>query len=462
MFNAHASAIRCLALSPASSSKRTLASGGTDERVNLYHLNTRAPIVPSKDSLQHRSELSSSLGIPSEAPRNKELGTLLNHAQAVTALSFPRHSKLLSASADNNIAVTRTRDWQLLSTIHAPIPKTAGRPSGDTFAPGEVPAGINDLAVHPSARLALTVGIGEKCMRLWNLVTGKKAGVLTFEKPLLAEIGEAKYRGGEARRVVWRPDGQEFAVGFEKGLLVYGVDCQVRGVISLGVRGRVCQVRYVPSLTERGEDKEADGSSGKMLLAVSTEDGRVIFYDTEAGSTPEGSENTEAGVKASLVPHCKAIAQLGEILGQGNRIKDFEIVSTDDSFIIITAGSDGTIRLWTLKASSLVDVTPQPINNGNSKDAKVKANGAKSNKDATPPTTTSSPAQAGLRQVGKLLGSLETNRRITCMVAFLMTPSDGTESKVGKEPEASALVKKSGSHKKAKVGDEDEFGGFDD
>ena len=83
------------------------------------------------------------------------------------------------------------------------MPKPQGRPSGDTAGPGEVPAGVNDFAIHPSQKLMLSVGRGEKCMRLWNLMTGKKAGVLNFDRELLNQVGEGKYGNGEGRRVLW-------------------------------------------------------------------------------------------------------------------------------------------------------------------------------------------------------------------------------------------------------------------
>ena len=227
LFNAHASAIRCLAISPPSSSTDTthparviLASGSSDQIINLYHISTSIS-SPQKDK---------GLSIPSltghkitENPRNRELGSLQHHNSSVNALQFPTRSKLLSGAEDNTIAVTRTRDWAVLSTIKAPIPKAHGRPSGDTAALGDTPAGVNDFAIHPSMRLMVSVGKGEKCMRLWNLVTGKKAGVLNFERDLLQGIGAGRWASGEGRKVEWNTLGEEFVVGFERGAAVFGM-----------------------------------------------------------------------------------------------------------------------------------------------------------------------------------------------------------------------------------------------
>lgn len=223
LFNAHESAIRCLALSsPSKQNKITLASGGSDQTVNLYQLSARS----CSTRLDHNIQVPSLAGRSIiEEPKNKELGALQHHAASVNALKFPTRSKLLSAADDNTIAIARTRDWTILSTIKIPIPKAHGRPSGDTAPSGGTPAGVNDFAIHPSMKLMVSVSKGEKCMRLWNLVTGKKAGVLNFDKALLQRVGEGRWARGEGFRVEWNSVGEQFAVGFEKGAVVFGLVC---------------------------------------------------------------------------------------------------------------------------------------------------------------------------------------------------------------------------------------------
>ena len=227
LFNAHGSAIRCIALSPNFTSsdklqaqKLILASGGTDERINLYHISTSPPSKHDKIQLAIPSITGGKI---TENPKNRELGSLLHHTSSISALYFPTGSKLMSAAEDNTIAISRTRDWAILSTIKTPIPKAHGRPSGDTAPSGGTPAGVNDFAVHPSMKLMVSVGKGERCMRLWNLVTGKKAGVLNFEKNLLQGTGEGRWASAEGRKVEWNSVGEEFAVAFERAVIVFGM-----------------------------------------------------------------------------------------------------------------------------------------------------------------------------------------------------------------------------------------------
>jgi protein MAK11 len=379
LFNAHASAIRCLALSPLSeeTSKVMLATGSTDERINLYSISTAPPAVsnsqPKLPSL-HGASIT-------ENPKNKELGSLLHHSSNITALYFPTRSKLLSAAEDSTIAITRTRDWTALSTIKAPIPKPQGRPSGDTAGPGEVPAGINDFAVHPSMKLMVSVGKGEKCMRLWNLVTGKKAGVLNFGRDILTAVGEGRFGSGEGRRVIWDKDGEEFAVAFERGVVVFNIDSKPKAKIAPTPRTKIHQMHYLPS--------DAHAS----MLLVSTEDGRVLLYDTSA--TSPASE--DAGKSKDSVPSSKLVAQIGGPgAGISGRIKDFEILPLSNpnaaAFLVITGSSDGTVRIWSLDAEELKNSAEVEQDKGFS-----------------------------AKQVGRLLGTYTTGTRITCLKAFTMT-----------------------------------------
>ncbi|KAH7132066.1 WD40-repeat-containing domain protein [Dendryphion nanum] len=409
LFNAHASAIRCLALSPYidnpdGNGKVLLATGSTDERINLYQISTRPPPL-SNDKPKLPTLHGTSI---TENRRNKELGSLLHHDSSVTCLFFPSRGKLMSASEDSQIAITRTRDWVPLSTIKAPIPVPQGRPSGDTAAPGEVPSGINDFSVHPSMKLMVSVSKGEKCMRLWNLLTGKKAGVLTFSREILTAIGEGRFGTGEGRKVEWDTDGEEFAVSFERGVVVFGIDCIPTATIVPSPRTKIHQMRYLPN--------------SSRILTLSTEDGRILFYDTKTPVSAPASTSTSKNDSVALP--CAFIAQVG---GPGagiiGRVKDFEIIpyssssngTTKFKYLIVAASSDGSVRLWSLDESEL---------------------------HAEPDDASSAAGNAGksftTKEVGKLVGTYSTGTRITCVKAFVMTgkpveEEDGVETRNGKD-----------------------------
>ena len=491
LFNAHSSAIRCLALSPPSApepgrgQKVMLASGGNDERINVYNISAHPPKRwQSRHEAGGGSNNNSEEGgggegrknakaPPSmndvlssiaprrilEDPRNRELGTLLHHSASVTRLAFPTRSKLLSASEDCTVAVTRTRDWALLSAIRAPAPKphsqhgggAAPRPSGDTAAPGAGPHGVSDFAVHPSMKLMITVGRGERCMRLWNLMTAKKAGVLNFGRDVLAQVGEGRHGLGEGRRVVWGvatpaaagtdhnkdedgdeedEDEEEFCVEFDRDLLVFGMDSTPKCRVMPDHRRKVHEVRYVV----------ADPRSGTSLLAVSTEDGHVLFFSTRSADltvpAPQQQQDSAAAAAAGTggrrgektqqqppLPVAKLVAQLGgRDAGVTGRIKDFTVLRVpspireeEDQLIIPTGGSDGKVRVFAVSAGELNEArrassSSSSSSRGAGSQNKKKKGEEKEEEEGQP------------RRVGRLLGTYDTSNRITCLEAFVMTP----------------------------------------
>ncbi|RYP13627.1 hypothetical protein DL767_010637 [Monosporascus sp. MG133] len=429
LFNAHTSAIRCLALSPPSApepgraQKVMLASGSSDERINVYNISAHPPSSSSKkDGAGGLNDVLSSVAPRRilENPKNREVGTLLHHSASVTRLAFPVRSKLLSAAEDSTVAVARTRDWAVLSSIRTPVPKPLGRPSGDTAALGAAPKGVNDFAVHPSMKLMITVGRGERCMRLWNLMTARKAGVLNFGRDVLRQVGEGG-RGalGEGRRVVWgRADGgdDEFCVAFDRDLLVFGMDSTPKCRVMPDHRSKVHEVCYVAT------DSEGDAS----LLAVSTEDGRIMFFSTKSedltaapaetsktslpskdGKTDDNNNNKKAASSSSQsqsqsLPVAKFVAYLGgKEAGVTGRIKDFTVLRTaaeegggGERLIIPTGSSDGKVRVFSLAVDELNEAAARK---GKDRDEEAK-------------------------RVGRLLGTYDTSNRITCLEAFVMIP----------------------------------------
>lgn len=154
-------------------------------------------------------------------------------------------------------------------------------------------------------------------------------------------------------------------------------------------------MRYV-KLPMRGADGEI---SLQEVLALATEDGRILFYST----TVEKSDEIQ-----QITP----IAQLGGLsVGMVLRIKDFKILHTKENFdgyFITTACSDGTIRVW------LAD--PRSSSTGSSL---AQTNGAADDK-----------AKDDVKEIphyGTVLGIYETGRRITSMDGMVVTVREGEE-----------------------------------
>ena len=386
LFNAHSSAIKCLAVSPLSDPTSheaqtvLLASGGSDERINVYSLSAspmseggRMPAMPSIAG-----------GKLAENPRNRELGSLVHHSSGITSLHFPTRSKLLSGSEDNTISVSRTRDLSVVSTIKAPRPKAQGQPSGDTNPVGATPAGINDFSIHPSMKVMLSIGKGERCMRLWNLVTGKKAGILNFSRDVLRQIKEGKYSSSEGRRIAWNPKGTEFAVAFERGIVLFGEDSKPRRKILPQPLTKIHQMKYLELPSRSGFPSE--------VLVVSTESGKLLFY-----SIKNQDVGTEVGNQHGIEDAELLYSLNGAEAGTTGRIKDFKIIQPrgdgkEAAYVIATtAGSDGSIKIWSISTESI----------------------SKTHDEFVEPA--------------RLIGMFQTGSRITCLEAFEMLPVSGDD-----------------------------------
>lgn len=173
---------------------------------------------------------------------------------------------------------------------------------------------------------------------------------------------------------------------------------------------KIHQIRYAGATSQRHQ--------GPEFLAVSTEDGRILFYPTILHSE---SKESNSGVQSSL-PILPAIGQIGQ--GQSNRIKDFEVLSVHNtqtsgiSLVVVSGSSDGTIRIWLLnpKVCSVDNLKTKrpPDFNGTGlsepKSTEVKKPG--SAQDSASPAS-----------IGRLLGTYATGNRITCLKAFVMCDS---------------------------------------
>lgn len=170
-------------------------------------------------------------------------------------------------------------------------------------------------------------------------------------------------------------------MAFERGVVIFGEDSKPKCKALPFPLTKLHQMCYIEQ-----------AGTGKSLLAVSTEDGRILFYAMDmSDSTKQNGDK----INTDSLPDGQLIAQLGgREQGVTNRIKDFEIVvipseeKQSASFAVVTASSDGTIRVWHIEASALGedrhDALKSPV------------------------------------QVGKLIGTYETGSRITCLKAFLM------------------------------------------
>ncbi|KAG9031824.1 hypothetical protein FRB95_002269 [Tulasnella sp. JGI-2019a] len=230
IFPAHVGCVKAAAASPTGG--KWLATSSTDEIIKVWDLR-----------------------------RKKEVGALVHHSGSVTQLTFPSPSHLLSASEDGTLALFSTRDWIALRTFKG----HKGR--------------INCVAVHPSGKLALSVG-KDRTIRMWDFMRGKAS--------LSTKIGK------EAELVRWAPSGALFTVQSHSSVDVYTTNMAL--IHTINHPARIQDVKFISRVNDPSSE----------VLLVSGEDKKVSVYDPVADDSPPTSELKKSKSKVTLSPKLNA------------------------------------------------------------------------------------------------------------------------------------------------------------
>ncbi|KAG0481331.1 hypothetical protein HPP92_011845 [Vanilla planifolia] len=253
------------------------ASGGADDTIKIYDLASHS-----------------------------EIGSLIDHSGAVTALAFytcplapslPRN--LISAAEDGNVCIFDADPIVHLKTI--PVHRR----------------GVSDLALHPSGRLALTVG-RDSCLAMVNLVRGRRS----FSCHLDREATIVRY--GSEERFYMVAEERISAHDAKDAKIVHEMSCQKR-VLCI-----------------------ATGESG--ILFAGGEDKNVVAWDTLSGK----------------VAYCIDGAHSTRVKGLAI-FKRTNSGSSEESFYLASASSDGVIRVWDLRMISKEKPTPLAESNTKSR-----------------------------------------------------------------------------------------------
>uniref|UniRef100_A0AAY4DS10 P21-activated protein kinase-interacting protein 1-like n=1 Tax=Denticeps clupeoides TaxID=299321 RepID=A0AAY4DS10_9TELE len=230
-------------LSALTCSDRFLATGSKDETIQLYDLR-----------------------------RKSEHGSLLHHDGSITCLEFYGSSHLLSGAEDGLLCVWSTKKWESLKSIKA----HRGH--------------VTSLSVHPSGKLALTVGT-DKTLRTWNLIDGRSAFIKNIKE--------------NAHIVMWSSEGDKYVVVVDNKVDVYNLEtASVTG--SFSCPSRISSIRFLQN----------------SHLAVAGDDEVVRFFNLSAG---------------------KCVC---EFKAHKNRVKAIDTFPLDDALLLVTASNDGFIKMW--------------------------------------------------------------------------------------------------------------------
>lgn len=270
-YPAHMGPIKCLAMAGP-----VLVTGGMDDTIKIFDLASYS-----------------------------EMGSLLQHTAAITSLCFygdessvksggstcPRN--LLSGSLDGNICIWDSDLWVHLKTLKAHR------------------KGVNDLSIHPSGRLALSVG--RDCqLSMFDLIKGR----CTFKSNLQKEATAIDFssKGGDIYSMV-----------MENVVSVHSAE-DARLLHSLHHKKRVLCLAH----TENG------------LLLTGGEEPTIQAWDLGTGKIAFSLENVHKN-------RIKGLAVLGS---------KSTTESDDNPYFIASASSDGIVRVWDVRMLNKDNSTP--------------------------------------------------------------------------------------------------------
>ncbi|XP_076999765.1 p21-activated protein kinase-interacting protein 1 [Tamandua tetradactyla] len=152
---------------------------------------------------------------------------------------------------------------------------------------------VTFLSVHPSGKLALSVGT-DKTLRTWNLVEGRSAFIKNIKQ--------------NAHIVEWSPGGEKYIVVVMNTIDIYQLD-------TASISGTITNEKRISSVAFLSES----------VLAVAGDEEVVRFFD------------------------CDSLTCLCEFKAHENRVKDILSFEIPKHHVIVTASSDGFIKMWKLK-----------------------------------------------------------------------------------------------------------------
>ncbi|XP_018012821.1 p21-activated protein kinase-interacting protein 1-like [Hyalella azteca] len=202
-----------------------IVSGGVDEMVHVFNLKKR-----------------------------NKIGVIGEHEGTITDLQQHKQKYVFSASEDGKICIFLEGKWECEK-------KLIGHKGT-----------INSVAVHPTGRLAISVG-QDRTLHTWDLIKGRKAYVSN-----LHEVGSI---------VKWSPSGEEYVVVVDSRVDLHAVQSAHTASYSHDFFVRINDIAFLQ----------------EKVLLVALENGRVAVHDLAAGATLQAWEAHSNRVRAmDLMP----------------------------------------------------------------------------------------------------------------------------------------------------------------
>ncbi len=193
--------------------------------------------------------------------KKRSMGEMSGHTGCVTALSFIGEKFVISASEDGTMIIWRVNGWQKLHIL------------GGHKGP------VNDLALHPSGKLCLSVS-RDNTLKIWNLVHGRCA----FTRRLK----------GFASKVEWHQESDFYFLVVNNEVQIYNSAGNNECTATIVCPARVNQARFV----DIGAAHQEQASESGVYVCVVCEDSSMHFF-TEKGGRVGAAHDLAAALHGS-------------------------------------------------------------------------------------------------------------------------------------------------------------------
>ena len=299
---AHEGSVRCLSISSWRESKKSkskdekpsepglLLSGGFDEALRVFDLKKHAEAGETKTPQDLGTPTCACFAPPGENPTHCLVGL-----------------------TSGKISLYKKKDWSVAHVL-------GGGHSSDGTTTGE---GVSCLAVHPTGKLALSAGVRDGKICLWDLMKGRLAFV--------HKVSSLSKRKERISSIAWSHDGSRYAFCHGKKLTardaISGVD-----LLDIELPSRINQICFLKG----GEENNL------YFVACACDNGSLPVLAVGA------SENTEEGGKP-IIRAVMAIEPVEKNIAGEDRIKCIQ--SLRDAFLVVTANSGGVISIMDLSGA---------------------------------------------------------------------------------------------------------------
>jgi WD40 repeat protein len=212
----------------------------------------------------------------------------LNHLALVKSARFSHDGKLIATAGSSHFV----RVWDAAT--------------GRELYPLEGTGQVNDLAFSPDDKLLGTAGSDDTLGRVWDLATRSSVAIIT------------SHRGG-VESIDFTPDGQSVVTaGRDKKAFMVQTTGGVPQAVLAGHAGSLSEARFSP-----------DGT----LVATASDDGTVRLWDAAVG--PVGGGGLPPAEGHLIGRHDLPAGARGPV-----------VAFSPDGLRMLSAGADGTARLW--------------------------------------------------------------------------------------------------------------------